>query len=504
MYKLGIDVGGTNIDFAVVDQHDRLLYSHKILAQGDLHRAIAKGLSELKQSKGFDLSCTEAIHLGTTLAINSLLELKSLHKVGLLRLASHAPDFPPAYLWPKTHRDSILVGHCTVAGGREYDNRSVKALNNLELINAANTLIDMGAESLAIVSVFSPLYAEDELSAANLIRNQISSTIPLSLSHQLGGLGFIERENSTLLNAALKKVLRESFKSLSFALKENGFKGECFITRNNGTLFSLAEAIEFPVMTIASGPSNSLIGASKLSQLNDAVIVDIGGTSTDIGIIENGFPLYSLKGAKVAGIPCQLLAPDIRALSMGGGSIIRSNNHSYSIGPDSLGAELFTKCKTTGGSYMTLYDVGQSLKAANNKEAEAIMIYFLQQIKTELISLIPDPDSRPILLVGGGSENIPDSFLASNFLRPPHYQIANAYGAALSEVAGQVDCIVQFQEDREKQIKLLEEKAIALAIEKGATAGSIRIIEKKILPLHYMQEPRSRVLITAAGRMRSR
>jgi N-methylhydantoinase A/oxoprolinase/acetone carboxylase beta subunit len=501
MYKLGIDVGGTNIDFAVVDAQDRLLYGHKILAEGDLAKAISYGLNELKHLYQFDLSHVSAMHLGTTLAINSLLERKSLYKVGLIRLAGHQPDFPPAYLWPSAYRESILAGFRTISGGREYNNESKRPLNRDDLLQAVKQLLEAGAESLALVGVFSPLYAEDERKAAELIHNELDANIPLSLSSQVGSLGYIERENTTLLNAALKKVLKEGFASLSLTLENLGFQGECFITQNNGTLFTLAEAIEFPVKTISSGPTNSLIGACKLSGYPNGLVVDIGGTSTDIGIIENGFPLYTVKGGQIAGIPCNLLAPDITALAIGGGSIIRYHNKHFTIGPDSLGPELFTGCQTLGGPHLTLYDVGCTLKAGRNLEAEALMISVLEQINGTLLSLVPEPLTKPVLLVGGGSENLPDYLLPPHFIRPPHYQIANAYGAALSEVAGQIDCLVRAEHNKETKLAELEEKAKALALKKGAKAESIRIIEKKILPLQYLEEPMHRVLITAAGRI---
>lgn len=501
MYKLGIDVGGTHIDFALVDSKDRLLYSNKVLAEGELHKAIAYGLDELKHLYKVDLSLISALHLGTTLALNSLLEMKALYKVGLLRLAGHKPDLPPAYLWPNPQRELILAGYRTIDGGREYNNQIVKPLNSKELLKAAKELLDLGAESLALVGVFSPLYPEEEQIAAELIRSKISSTLPITLSSELGGLGFIERENATLLNASLKKVMREGFSSLSLTLENLGFKGECYITQNNGTLFTLAEAIEFPIKTISSGPTNSLIGACKLSGYQDAVVVDIGGTSTDLGIIENGFPLFTVRGGQVAGIPCNLLAPDITALAMGGGSLIRRHNKYYTIGPDSLGAELFNKCQSMGGPHFTLYDVGYILKSAANREAQTIMDYFLDQLNKELTSLLPLPGSKPIILVGGGSENIPDHLLPDHFIRPPHYQIANAYGAALSEVAGQIDCVTCLSQDKDNFILDLEKKAKEAAIKKGALPRSVRIVEKKILPLYYLQEPMYRVLITAAGKI---
>ncbi len=506
MYKLGIDVGGTNIDFAVLNQMDNLLFGSKTLADDGLSSSLCRGIKKLMSEYDFDPRQVSAIHLGTTLAVNSLLELKSLYKVGVIRLASHTPDLPPAYQWPKKHRQHILSGFQTVAGGREYNNAALSPLNKEALLHAVNKLIAEGAESLAIVGVFSPFYAEDELEAEAYIQAHFGE-IPLSLSYQVGGIGFITRENSTILNATLKKVMKNNFHDLQAQLNNLGFRCPCYITQNDGTLLTLNEAIAFPVRTISSGPTNSIIGACHLADCMDGIVVDVGGTSTDIGLIQQGRPFYSLNGGFVSGISCQLLIPDVHVLAMGGGSIIKKNDKTYQIGPESVGAALYKKCRSVGGECLTLYDVGQVLSGAqqiaelSRAEAEAIMQTYLHLVKNEIERLLPDVSKTAILLVGGGAANIPDDLLDQRFIRPPHYQIANAYGAALSEVAGKIDCVVQFKNNPEEEILAYIEQAKMIAIKKGAIPDSLRIIEKKVLPLYYMPEPRQRVLITVSGRM---
>jgi len=505
MNKLGIDVGGTNIDFAVVDQHDQLLYGTKVLSNRDFQSCFLEGIKTLQEKNGFKVSEISTIHLGTTLAINSLLERSSLAKVGVLRIAGHAPDLPPAYQWPLAYRDAILAAYKNIPGGREYDNSTLKAFDRQLCLAAVDELLQQGAESIAITSVFSPFYADDELTAAACIKAQFGD-IPITLSHRVGSLGFITRENTTILNATLQKVLRKSFANLQQTLNELGFNCECFITQNNGTLLTLAEAIEFPVKTIASGPTNSIKGACKLASCADGIVIDIGGTSTDLGLIQNGLPLYSLGGSCIADISCQLLTPDVNSLAMGGGSIITKINNTYQIGPTSLGGTLFESCLSVGGSNLTLYDVGRVLNANADyptlsvSEAERIMQFYLGIIKSEARRLLPLATNVPILLVGGGSANIPDNLLNNQFIRPNNFAIANAYGAALSEIAGEVDCIIDCNEDRDRILNDLEAQAIKAAIQKGALPASVKIIEKKTLPLHYMPTPKQRVLITAAGK----
>jgi N-methylhydantoinase A/oxoprolinase/acetone carboxylase beta subunit len=505
MNKLGIDVGGTNIDFAVVDQHDQLLYGTKVLNNQDFQSCLRQCIKTLTHQYGFKPSDISVIHLGTTLAINSLLERKSLAKVGVLRIAGHAPDLPPAYQWPADYRAAILAGYETIPGGREYNNSPLMPFDSKRCLAAVDKLLQQGAESIAITSVFSPFYAEDELKAEACIRSRMMD-LPISLSHRVGSLGFITRENTTILNATLQKVLRMRFAQLQYTLDQLGFQCECFITQNNGTLLTISEAIEFPVKTIASGPTNSIKGACKLANCAEGIVVDIGGTSTDLGLIQQGLPIYSLGGSCIEDISCQLLTPDVNSLAMGGGSIINKVNGTYQIGPNSLGETLFDHCLSVGGSYLTLYDVGRVLNenshcpTLSNKEAQRIMEFYLTMVENEARRLSPLAKNTPILLVGGGSANIPDYFFNNQFIRPDNFSIANAYGAALSEIAGEIDCIIDCTDNKEDQLNNLEEKAKQIAIKNGASSDSVKIIEKKILPLHYMPIPKQRVVITAAGR----
>lgn len=498
MYKLGIDVGGTNIDFALVSSSDELLYAKKIPTNSNISELILAEIMSLVDECSINIVDIKSIQLGTTLALNSLLELKQLSKVGLLRLAGHKPDLPPAYFWSNEQRKAMLAGYRTLDGGRDYDNQILTALHGQQIKTAVEELITEGAESLAIISVFSPLYADDEIKALEIIRRQFA--LPACLSHTVGTLGFISRENAVICNAALKTILQKQFTALETLLRTSGFQGVLWISNNNGTLMQLEEAIEFPIKTIASGPTNSLLGAAKLAQCNNAIVVDIGGTSTDIGLVENGLPVNSIKGNDIAGISCQLLAPDITALAMGGGSLIDCQNNVYKIGPQSVGASLLNVCQTNGGPEWTLYDVGQRALQSDHHESKQILLQLLTRIQSEIEALVPDADTKPILLVGGGAALIPESLLSRRFVRPKYYTVANAYGAALSEVSAQMDCIIQSDQNIDQSIEQLEQKVICLAIGKGADRESVRIIEKKILPLYYMQQPMYRILMTAAGR----
>lgn len=508
-YCIGIDVGGTTVDFVLVDQNKDVHDSHKVLVTDDLNDCISNGLKHLVSNNEIKPSACKKINIGTTVAINSLLELKSLYRVGVLRLSGHRPDLEPAYYFPEKHRSTIFSGYRTINGGKEVDNKPISHLSRIEVVSAVNELIDNGAESLAIIGTFSPLYSDEELLIKEVIHNEISNgaNIPITLSHQIAGLDFIARENSTIINAALKKVVRNSFQHLELLVKSIGFQCPIFITQNNGTLLPLDEAIEFPVKTISSGPTNSLVGASKLADLENAVIIDIGGTSTDIGIVENGFPRYSSFGSEISGIPLNFLMPDIYALSMGGGSIISKISNKYMIGPESIGREIFSKSKSFFGDILTFFDICNIVSKSKPKNgkipeletsiADDVMHQYLSHIH-KIIDKITHV-KLPIVFVGGGAQNIPQSLENNNTCKPNHFKVANAYGAALAEVSGTIDRVVYLNETRDDIIKSLEEEALNMALHRGASKDKVRIIEKSCLPFYYMPNNMTRIIITAAG-----
>jgi len=505
MYKLGIDVGGTNVDLAIVDQYDNLLFGTKQIISSTLEEAIEQGIRKLMADQAVSPQDVVSINMGTTLALNSLLELKSLTKVGVIRLANFPIDLPVGYDWPRAHQEGIIAGCVQVAGGREYNNFQSHAVDELAVRRAVDELIQQGAQAFAVCGVFSPFYANDECRVLAIIQTYRPDLL-VTLSSQVGNIGFIERENAAILNATLQNTMAMGFGSLTARLQEMGFVCQCHVTQNNGTLMTLDEAITFPVKTISSGPTNSIVGACHLTGLSDAVVVDIGGTSTDIGVIKNKFPIYSLCGASIAGMKCQLLMPDISSIAMAGGSVIRQSVDGFQMGPDSLGGRLLQDCKSNGGDVLTMYDVGRVLQSGDESyitllDAEKIMRDYLQSVMLEVDRIAPNLREQSIVLVGGGVANIPPHVLDKRFVVPRNFAIANAYGAAISEMAGQVDQIVELGSDKDGMLLTLENQAREQAIQRGANVETLRVVEKQVLPLHYMPEPRHRVMITVAGRV---
>ncbi|MBS0629387.1 MAG: hydantoinase/oxoprolinase family protein [Verrucomicrobia bacterium] len=500
-YTIGIDIGGTNTDAVLIDEEKRIVALAKVGTTEDIALGFEQVVRKLLARKvGVEI---ESIIVGTTHATNAILQRKELYRVGVIRIAGQRPQSPPpCYGWPKELAEVILCGYATVDGGFECHGGAIRKLNENQLRDSAQELIRAGAESLAIIGVFSPMNAEHELAAVRIIRE--ISQIPITLSHQIGGVGYIERENSSILNSALKKVMETGFAKLEQICQKLGLDCPLLITQNNGSRISLEEATAHPILTISAGPTNSFVGASKLSGLLDAIIVDIGGTSTDIGLIKGGSFRRSLNISSIGGVKLNFPMPDVVSLAIGGGSLIETSP--IKVGPRSVGREVTTRAQCFGGRELTLTDLAVAaghLQIPNAQEvrieSQSAMEILRQVIGTieEHIGLL-DSGNLPIILVGGGAAVFPRSLLSDRYLVPENAQVANALGAALSRIAGSVDTIVSLT-DQEKALSQLRHEAIAVAIAKGALPESVVVSDVQIIPYHYVPNNIARVILTAHG-----
>ena len=127
--------------------------------------------------------------------------------------------------------------------------------------------------------------------------------VHVSISSEIGSMGLIERENAAILNAALYQVADRFTEGFARSLAEEGVtNADVYLSQNDGTLMTMEYARRYPILTIACGPTNSIRGASYLSNLSNAVVIDVGGTTTDLGMIQNGFPRESGVAVTIGGV----------------------------------------------------------------------------------------------------------------------------------------------------------------------------------------------------------
>lgn len=510
-YKIGIDIGGTNTDIVLVDLNGVIIAHAKTMTTSDITTGVKTALKLLKNETKINSDEIRGIFLGTTQAANAIHQQHNLYRVGVIRLAGHLPQsIPSCFTWSKELKKVLYIDTVTINGGFECHGDPITHVNSSEIKTAIKTLIDKKAESLAIIGVFSSLNSRQEVLVKEIALEMTKGKVPISLSHQIGGTGFIERENSTILNAALKGVMSDVFKNLVTICTALGLACPIWITQNDGSILDLARAIEYPVLTVSAGPTNSFIGGVKLAHLEDAIVVDVGGTSTDVGIVRNGHPRRCLNNSNIGGINLNFPMPDVYSIALGGGSHIEILKDQIQIGPRSCGNKTFSQSISFGGNQLTLTDVAlvlglvdiQGAKPKNvlisHKGCRAIMNETLRRIYEVIAKIGPEEMQLPIVMIGGGSSLLPKELLDQRFIIPKFANVANAYGAALSKISATIDIIVSL-EDRQKVLENLQSQAIQLAIQKGADFKSVKIADIEIFPYHYIPNRMARVIVRASG-----
>lgn len=515
MYRIGIDVGGTNTDAIILDEHNHLVHSVKSPTTLDIKTGIETSLRSVLQGAGIDKTKITHAMLGTTQCTNAIVERKKLARVGVIRLAFPATaSVPPYTAWPKDMVEKLSGQYAIVHGGYEYDGQVLSEIDEQEIRNLLNEWRDK-VESIAIIGVFSSIKNDQELKVRDLIFEEYGESYPVSCSSLIGSVGLIERENATILNAALCKVIEITTTGFVHALEEEGIKdAEVYLCQNDGTLMSIDYAKHFPILTIACGPTNSIRGASYLANIKDTMVLDVGGTTSDIGVLQDGFPRESSVAVEVGDIRTNFRMPDIISVGLGGGSIVRTDNGKITVGPDSVGYRISEEALVFGGNTMTTTDIAVRLGLADLGDKSLVSHIdedFAKQVQAEIASIIEkaidkmktSSEDVQIVLVGGGSVIIPDEIRGvSSIIKAENGGVANAIGASIAQISGQYEQIyIYSREPREDSLKDAEEKAVKQAVMAGADPATIELVEVEETPLAYHPENATRLRVKVVGKM---
>ncbi|WP_405148110.1 hydantoinase/oxoprolinase family protein [Sphaerisporangium sp. NBC_01403] len=507
--RIGIDVGGTNTDAAVLDEADRIVARAKRPTSADitggLRAALAAVLDELGERSGE----VSRVMLGTTHATNAILERRSLGKVAVVRLGAPATtSIPPLSDWPADLRRAVAAGAVIVRGGYFVDGRPIAPLDTDAVKRFLNEPRDgVPVEAVAVTGVFSPASAEQEKQVAEIVLAELGGEVAISLSHEIGSLGLLERENATVLNAALYGVARDVTGGLRQALDERGLAVETFFAQNDGTLMAVDYAARYPVLTIGSGPANSLRGAAFLSGVSDAIVADVGGTSTDLGVLSGGFPRESAAAVEIGGVTTNFRMPDILSVALGGGTVV-GEGAGEGLGPRSVGYRITEEALAFGGPTPTMTDaavaagrgtVGTRPVAASERLSRAVRL--ADEMVIDAVDRIAlGKADRPLIAVGGGAFILPGSVPGvSEVIRPADAAVANAVGAAIALASGRFETIAPAGAGRAAAVERAKEEAAARAVAAGADSGRVEIVELTEVPLSYLPEPAVRVHVKAAG-----
>ncbi len=513
-YRIGIDVGGTNTDAVVLDERLEVVASIKSPTEADSGDGVARAIDRVLEASGIPASEVRAAMLGTTHCTNAIVERRGLGRVGVLRLGGPATTaVPPFEGWPQELREAVAGPAFVIAGGNEFDGREISALDEAA-VRAACTEMRGAVDAVAVVGVFSPVADAHELRAAEIAEEELG--LPVSRSAEIGSIGLLERENATILNAALVRTLGRMADGFRESLDAHGIDADIYFGQNDGTLMRLDFALRFPVLTIGCGPTNSIRGAAHLSGVSDALVVDIGGTTTDIGVLVGGFPRQSAHAAEIGGIRTNFRMPDVLSVGLGGGTVVRGTGASEQdpvvLGPDSVGFRITSEALVFGGGTLTTTDIAVaggrleidggrpvSVEPQLREASEAAIRALLEE---SIDRMKPSAAPVPIVLVGGGSVISPDGLAGvSDVIRPDHAGAANAVGAALGDVAGQAERVFSLREtSRAEAVAAVRAEAIERAVAAGASVDTVEVLALEELPVAYMEDTvivRSR----AAGRL---
>ena len=364
--RLAVDIGGTFVDAITFDQDEQTIELEKAPTTQD---DPTEGVLDSIQKLGLDLGSTDAFVHGTTLGINAFLEregattgiitnegFRDVYEIGRTNLERDAM-YDITYEKPETlARRRHRIG---VPGRLAADGSEKTPLDEDAVAQAASTLLeDRGVESLAVCFLHSYANSEHEQAAGRVINDAFpEATVSLS-SDITNEYREYERTSTTVLDAYIKPIFESYVDRLDGKLADDGFDGEFFITRSGGGALDADNAKTAPVHTILSGPAGGLIGASAVGDVtgrDNLIAVDMGGTSLDACVIEQGSPAVEYE-SKLGHLPVMIPVYDLRTIGAGGGSVAWLDSGLLKVGPKSAGADPGPICYGEGGTEPTLTD----------------------------------------------------------------------------------------------------------------------------------------------------
>lgn len=452
---LGIDVGGTHTDAVLIDEKKGIISKFKV--KTDKKNLLSTIITALKEvTSGFDVKKITNVNLSTTLSTNAIVENR-LEKTALF--ISSGPGIDPS---------NFSIGENTyiIDGSIDHRGNEVAPLDMASVEKAINECRKEGVAVFAAVTKFSTRNNRQESEIAEKIGKAADY---ITMGHELSSqLSFPRRAATAYYNSAVWRIYNSFIDAIIGGLENIGIEAPVNILKADGGTMPLTVSRKIPVESILSGPAASIMGIIALSNIReDSVILDIGGTTTDIAIFASGSPLIEKEGTSLEGIPTLVRSLQNRSIGIGGDSKIKIIDGEIAAGPEREGP-----CMADGGSVPTLVDAlnykgiikymdtsrsaeGIKKLAAGTKFtpeeiAEKAVSYSIRLIREEIKKILDDLNQKPVYtihemvhgqkispekmyLIGGPARAL--SAVMSDgieVLVPENYDVANAIGAALA------------------------------------------------------------------------
>ncbi len=371
MYKIGIDVGGTFTDFVVADEGGRPRFFKTQTTPDDPSIGVMTGLQEAAAAHGLSpdqlLGDTDLVIHGSTVATNTLVERKGA-RVGLITtdgfrdlLEMREGLKEDRYNLRMTPAEPLSARYLRVGVPERVRANGVveRSLDEAALVENLEYLVQEGAEALAVCFLFSYLNPSHEQQAAEIIRRRFPDTYT-SLSHEvIPQIKEFDRLSTTVINSYVGPVFSRYLSRLNERFEAYSQLSDVLIMQSNGGVAPIEDSSRMAVRAILSGPAGGVSAAAYIGQLLEepkVIAFDMGGTSTDISLIENGVPHITNEKFEAG---WKIAAPmiDIHTMGAGGGSIARVDEGGIlHVGPDSAGAEPGPACYGKGGVDPTVTD----------------------------------------------------------------------------------------------------------------------------------------------------
>ncbi|MBF0224536.1 MAG: hydantoinase/oxoprolinase family protein [Desulfobacterales bacterium] len=321
---IGLDVGGTHTDVVLLGKYGLLAEVKVLTDESDLFSTVLKGLEEI--TKGIDSKEIKRIVLSTTLTTNAIIQGK-IPKVGLI--VAGGPGIDQALF-------KIGDYYECVSGSIDHRGQEVLPLKKNEILSAAEKFKSVGIKNVGVITKFSTKNPKHESEIKELIKDSFEHVF---LGHLISGnLNFPRRIATTFLNTAVYPVHKHFYEVVKSSLSKKGLDLPIHILKADGGTMLFDASLEFPGQTILSGPGASVMGAIPFAQKGkDTVVLDIGGTTTDIAVLINQVPLLEPLGIELGGYKTLIRALKTCSIGVGGDSHVVFENGNLKIGPERKG-----------------------------------------------------------------------------------------------------------------------------------------------------------------------
>ncbi len=320
-YGLGVDTGGTFTDAVILDLSDYSLISKA--KSPTTHDDLSVGLYESvrKVFEGCDVKPSDITMAGisTTLATNSVLEGKG-GDVGLIFIGWNSNK--PVSFGEKNQ--------AFVKGGYDFRGRLITELN-MDEVEEAIRKVSVGVDALAISGLFAVINPSQERKVKEMAM-RLTGLPTVAGTELSSSLGVDERARTAVLNGKLVSVVKKFFDGLEFTFAEMGITAPIMVYKGDGSVMSIKKARQYPVESVFSGPAASSVGGRITSGFEDFIMVDIGGTSTDVALVDHGMPEIQSEGADICGWRTHVKAVDMYTIALGGDSLIKLEDTKIDLG----------------------------------------------------------------------------------------------------------------------------------------------------------------------------